>query len=187
MNLDRDTFYTSAVFYGQDSQKKVDIKSCSGDPFDYKCQICKLEEELDMALGALESVTHYISKMYTEPYFGDTDKIDRFDVIIEAETDHIDYLRVLQIYHSFLEAFDSYIYIRKADFDKDLSEIIMIGNKNPVIWERYKISSTLGSRSSSYSLKKFSKQNFSHYLKFDLLIASTRVYVKQILQLATAY
>ena len=164
MSFLRDTYYTAPAFYGQDSQKKIDVRSCAADPFDYKCQICKLENEIFLALGSLPSETHYISEMFTEQYFGDTYKIDRFNVLIEAETDYDDFTKILNAYHDALDAFDgSYEFIRKPDEDKNFTEISLIGNFDPVDWQRYQVTSKIGSRSGLKKSKKYYAYNIKLY------------------------
>jgi len=142
----RDTFQTSQSFYGQDTQKTADIRSCATEPSDYKCEICKLENEVYEALGSLQSVTHYISRMYTKPYFGEDYIIDAFDVVIEAQTNHLDFSKILSVYKETLNSFDgSYVFMQKPDFTRDLTEVSILGNFDPVFWERKKIESSLQS------------------------------------------
>ena len=89
--------------------------------------------------------------MYTKPYFGEDYIIDSFDVVIEAQTDYLNYSEILSVYQETLDAFDgSYVFIRKPDFTRDLTEISILGNFDPVLWERKKIESSLQSRRSSH-------------------------------------
>ena len=88
--------------------------------------------------------------MYTKPYFGEDYIIDAFDVVIEAQTNHLDFSKILSVYKETLNSFDgSYVYMQKPDFTRDLTEVSILGNFDPVFWERKKIESSLQSRRSS--------------------------------------
>ena len=74
--------------------------------------------------------------------------IDNFTVIIEAETDLLEISKVQEEYERAMDSFDSYRFIRKPDFTQDLTEITILGNFNPVVWERYGVKSNIGSSNS---------------------------------------
>ena len=81
-------------------------------------------------------------------YVGETYMIDNFTVIIEAETDLLDITKVQEEYQDAMNSFDSYKFIRKPDFTQDLTEITILGNFNPIVWERYGVKSSIGSSNS---------------------------------------
>ena len=93
--------------------------------------------------------------MEVRNYVGETYMIDNFTVIIEAETDLLDISKVQEEYENAMNSFDSYKFIRKPDFTQDLTEITILGNFNPVVWERYGVKSNIGSRNSLKFLFKF--------------------------------
>ena len=86
--------------------------------------------------------------MEVRNYVGETYMIDNFTVIIEAETDLLDISKVQEEYENAMNSFDSYKFIRKPDFTQDLTEITILGNFNPVVWERYGVKSNIGSSNS---------------------------------------